>query len=243
MKYATSALLFAFAFSAMSVFADAANTLITFSTPGPDKYADGVTVVDGERYALVWTNGEDFKGFTTEGEAVDPSQKVIYKAPLAKDGRCPLTLFQIDSAKAPVGGVYSVYLLDTRGSAEQIVVTGSALAKTYKGAGGTANIAAAGEVDNTVNEAGEAVALKSTAAGLVDKNGLAAPVITGFKVGDADVTITVSNIFPGFVYEVKGGLDKKSDVKFSVEPDPDKDNTLVFTVGAESAKFFSINAK
>lgn len=243
MKFTTSALLLTFAFSAMNVFADAANTLITFSTPGPDTYADGATVVDGELYALVWTSGEDFKGFTTEGEAVDPAQKVIYKAPLARGGRCPLTLFQIDSAKAPKGGVYSVYLLDTRGSAGKVIVTGSALAKTYKGAGGTANIAAAGEVDNTVNEAGEAVALKSGAAGLVDKNGLAAPVITGFKVGDADVTITVSNIFPGFVYEVKGGLDKKSDVKFSVEPDPDKDNTLVFTVGAESAKFFSINAK
>ena len=240
MKFTTSALLLTFAFSAMNVFADAANTLITFSTPGPDTYADGTPVVDGERYALVWTKGEDFAGFTTEGEAVDPKQKVIYKAPLAKDGRCPLTLFQIDSTKAPNGGVYSVYLLDTRGSKEQVVVTGSALAKTYTAANTTAKITTVSE-DKTIDEEGKKIALKSNAAGLVDKNGLAAPVITGFKVGDADVKITVSNIFPGFAYEVKGGLDKKSDVKSSIEVKDD--NTLEFTVGAESAKFFSINAK
>ena len=241
MKYATSALLFAFAFSAMSVFADAANTLITFSTPGPDKYADGVTVVDGERYALVWTNGEDFKGFTTEGEAVDPSQKVIYKAPLAKDGRCPLTLFQIDSAKAPVGGVYSVYLLDTRGSAEQIVVTGSALAKTYTPSTGMAKMTSVSE-DKTVDATtGEAVALQSGAAGLVDKNGLAAPVITGFKVDGANVKITVSNIFPGFAYEVKGGFDRKTEVASKITAK--ENNTIELTADAKAAEIFSIKAK
>lgn len=241
MKFKTSVLLFACAFSATSVFADAANTLITFSTPGPDTYADGAPVVDGERYALVWTEGEDFAGFTTEGEAVDPKQKVIYKAPLAKDGRCPLTLFQIDSKKAPKGGVYSVYLLDTRGSKEQIVVTGSALAKTYAAANTTAKITTVSDDKTIDKETGNKLALKSNAKGLVDKNGLAAPLITGFKVDGAEVKITVANIFPGFAYEVKGGLDKKSDVKSSIEVKDD--NTLEFTVGAESAKFFSINAK
>ena len=42
MKFTTSALLCAFAFSAMSVFADAANTLITFSTTvTPSAYLSG----------------------------------------------------------------------------------------------------------------------------------------------------------------------------------------------------------
>lgn len=38
-------------------FGDASNLLVTFSTPGPDRYADGSTVRDGERYALVYVRG------------------------------------------------------------------------------------------------------------------------------------------------------------------------------------------
>ena len=30
------------------------DTIIVIETQGPDKYADGTTVLDGERYAIVW---------------------------------------------------------------------------------------------------------------------------------------------------------------------------------------------
>ncbi len=235
MKTPAVALLLAAVLTAPGVFADAANTLITFSTPGVDKYADGATVLDGERYALVWTAGEAFKGFTTAGEAIDPAQRVLYRAPLAKGGRCPLTLFQIDSAKAPQGGAYAVYLLDTRGSAaEQVVVTGSALAKTYATKGGESNTTSVSS-DKTAEGA-----LATSSAGLLD-NGLAAPVIKGFKVGDATVKITVANVFPGLAYEVKGGLDKQGAVASEITAKGD--NTIELTVDKEAAQFFSIKAK
>ena len=219
-------------------FADAANTLITFSTPGPDKYADGATVKDGEIYALVWSQDGNFDGFTTEGAAVDANDQVIFRAPIAKDGKCPLTLFQIDSKVAPQGGQYAVYLLDTR--AGNGIVTGSAVAKTFGGAGGTANIAAA-KTDNTVDADGNAVAIKTGAAGLVDTTGVAAPVIKGIKVEGANVKITVGNILPGLIYEVKGGLKGDADLTGTTAEKVGDD--VEFTVPAAAANFFKIKAK
>ena len=40
---------------AVASFAAVDDTLISFSTPGPDKYADGTDVLAGECYALVWS--------------------------------------------------------------------------------------------------------------------------------------------------------------------------------------------
>ena len=224
---------------ACGAFADAANTLITFSTPGPDKYADGKVVEDGERYALVWTADDQFDGFTTDGQAVNPAEKVIFKAALAKDGKCPLTLFQIDSKVAPQGGNFFVYLLDTRGSKDGTIVTGSAMAKSYAQAGGTANIAAV-KKDATVGADGQSI-VKTTAGAIVDKTGVAAPKITGFKVVDSKVEITVANIFPGLMYEVAGGLDKAKPL--NAEMTAKDDNTIKFKVDKDEAKFFSIKAK
>ena len=48
---------------ALGAFAGVDNVAITFSTPGPDAYRDGRTVLDGECYALVWTpTGASFGG-------------------------------------------------------------------------------------------------------------------------------------------------------------------------------------
>ena len=38
-----------------AVFASMEDKVLHFSTPGPDRYADGTLVVDGECYALVWS--------------------------------------------------------------------------------------------------------------------------------------------------------------------------------------------
>ena len=67
------------------------NLLATFSTQGPDRYADGTVVKDGESYALVWTKaGATFAGITVTGEAAGDQDlnRVLCVAPLAKDGRC-----------------------------------------------------------------------------------------------------------------------------------------------------------
>ena len=93
------------------------NVVISFSSNGPDTYKDGTPVVDGESYALVWTPDDaTFGGIKADGTAVPPS-KVALTAPVAKGGKCPRVMFQIDEdyAKANFpGGSWGVYLLDTR---------------------------------------------------------------------------------------------------------------------------------
>ncbi len=86
---------------------------VTFSTNGPDTYEDGTTVLDGEFYALVWSEGE-FGGFAADGTAVNG--RVLATVPFAKDGRLPFTKYVIPaSEKADFsGGSFSVVLLDTR---------------------------------------------------------------------------------------------------------------------------------
>lgn len=223
---------------AFGAFADAANTLITFSTPGPDTYADGVPAQKGEIYALVWSKDGNFDGFTAKGEAADPNDQVIFKAPLAtggQDSHCGLTLFQIDSKVAPQGGVYAVYLLDTRASTgDNLIVTGAAVAKTYGGANGTANIA-------SVTSDTSASGVTSGSAALAGDVKAIAPVINGIKVEGASVKITVGNIMPGLVYGVKGGLDGKADL--GDLPATPVEGGIEFTVPASAAQFFKVEAK
>ena len=98
-------------------FAGVDNVAILFSSQGPDFYADGEPVRDGEVYALVWTPaGATFGGIDADGKAVPPSV-VALKAPVAKGGRCPDVLYEIDEGDAKAnypGGTWGVCLLDTR---------------------------------------------------------------------------------------------------------------------------------
>ncbi|MGN0847630.1 MAG: hypothetical protein ACI4RA_09635 [Kiritimatiellia bacterium] len=92
------------------------DTLISFSTPGTDTYIDGTPVQDGECYALVWSADGVFEGIRDDGTAVDENDAVVLVAPVAKGGRCPSLVYQVDAAVAAEleGGRYGVYLLDTR---------------------------------------------------------------------------------------------------------------------------------
>ena len=112
-------ILFAMALAAVSVAFGAANDmLVSFSTPGIDRYADGSRVRSGESYALVWTkNGETFGGLSVDCQPVKETDALVMVAPLAKRGRCPVTVVEIDTFDATnkyAGGTFSVYLLDTR---------------------------------------------------------------------------------------------------------------------------------
>ena len=103
--------------AATAAFAGMNNVLVSFSTVGPDCFADGATVLDGECYALVWTpDGYAFEGINADGTAAGDS-KVAIAAPVARNGRCPSVTFQIDEAYRDAnfpGGTWGVYLLDTR---------------------------------------------------------------------------------------------------------------------------------
>ena len=50
----------------LAAFAAANDALIKFSSKGPDKYADGATVLDGEYYALCWS--KDFSQFAINAD-------------------------------------------------------------------------------------------------------------------------------------------------------------------------------
>ena len=79
------------------------NMLATFSTRGPDCYADGTVVKDGECYALVWTHTNAvFQGITVTGEAVGSQEenRVLCIAPLAKDGHCREVVVEVNKVLA-----------------------------------------------------------------------------------------------------------------------------------------------
>ena len=99
------------------VFSDMNDKVLRFSTPGPDRYADGSLVLDGECYALVWSpKGTAFSGFNADGTAVSANDRVVLAAPLAEDGKCRDAIFQVPAAEYAEleGGEWAVCLVDTR---------------------------------------------------------------------------------------------------------------------------------
>lgn len=101
----------------LAVLAATDDYLLTFSTPGPDRYMDGTIVPDGECYALVWSpSGKAFSGFNADGTAASALDRVILAGPLALGGKCRDSIFQVPKAEydALEGGTWSVCLVDTR---------------------------------------------------------------------------------------------------------------------------------
>ena len=225
-------------------FADAANVCITFSTQGPDKYADGTIVKDGEWYALVWLASETTEAtITSDLKTTDSAtSEVMLAAPLAKDEKCPLVMFQIDSAAAKSTGTYKVYMLDTRNAAgTPSASVGGVPAIVQASTATTASAAATGagvSVGTSVTGAeasGEAVATAAAA-------GTEQPKITSFAIANDMAYITVSGLAPSIVYAAQSGaaLDKitVTDVAF----DGTKGEADI-VVPAKDAKFFSVTRK
>ena len=199
-------LMMAVAGLATAGFAGMGDALLSFSTQGPDKYADGTTVLDGERYALVWTaDGAEFGGFKADGTLVSENDRVVILASLAKDGHCPPTLFQVSEATVDAlqGGTYGVYLLDTRVKAADGTTT-LATVQGKKPAVVNAQVAVSDEA--AAGKAGQAqVAVAAAAVGgasvavesIVDK-----PQITGIAVNAATIKVSVAGMMPGVTYKV-----------------------------------------
>lgn len=228
------------------VLADAANVLVSFSTPGPDTYQDGATVIDGERYALVWSADGNFDGIKTDCTPVDPNDLVIYVASLAKGGCCPFTVFQIDSKSpdAKRDGVYGVYLLDTRTADKAAVVaTVNGLPETVVGAKSAQDFTAAAAMasvkekkDAAAKTWGEtAVAVDTTAADFKPAE------ITAIKVNGAKVELTVAGMLPGVRYNVKMGAKPNQLKTYALDvPKTASDNNASFVIDQKDARFFQV---
>ena len=111
------AMLLAITFCLACVYGSMQDKLARFSTLGPDCYADGTIVRDGECYALVWSpTGTTFSGFNADGTPVSSNDRVVLAGALAQGGRCRDAVFQISASEyeALKGGEWAVCLVDTR---------------------------------------------------------------------------------------------------------------------------------
>ena len=235
---------------AVASFAAVNDTLISFSTPGPDKYADGTDVLPGECYALVWSADGQFDGIKADGTTVDPADKVVLVAPVAKQGAagtyCPPLLYQVDAAvaEALAGGTYAVYLLDTRvTTADGKVAVGGV---DEKGALKAVNSYGSVSGDTEAAAGTTAVATaKTTAVGgasiatLVE---IETPVITAIKPNGTKITISTAGLSPVVDYKVVTGA-KPGEISTELDAKADANGDFTFEQPANGAFFKVIGVR
>ena len=209
-------------------FADAANVRYVFSTVGPDKYADGTTVLDGERYALVAVpKGQEFGGFNADCTAAREGDKVLTLAPFAEGGRLTPTLFQADEVDAE-GKDLKVFLLDTRTSVTTVPGRDTPVSKLV--------------LNGAVEITDASVAASTGTAAITGDSSLINPTIEDFEIEGDKAKITVGNVRPGLTYKVQSGLDR-SGLIGNPEISSNADGTITLTVDKDEAAFFSVTAQ
>ena len=210
------------------------DALVSFHTVGPDCYADGTVVQDGECYALVWSRDGVFEGLTASGAPIDPADRVVLVAPMAKNGRCRDVIFQVPAELVDelAGGVYDVLLLDTRVNKDGEVVPQGTVAGNLALVNGYGTVADAvtvtkgasgqpGETDGAVTDGGRAVASASPAPA-----NLPQPRIKHIRIEGDNVFLTVENL-PGFMRVQGGATVSASDSVGAATPTDGGDSDVV----------------
>ena len=227
------------------------DTLLMFSTKGPDKYKNGDDVLAGECYALCYVTDPGAFAIRSDGTAVAGGE-VLVTAPAATamaDGsgmHCPNLFYTIAAAKAATleGGTYAVYLLDTR-------VPDATAPTGYKVAGVAGGKAA---VVNGVGAVATGGTIASGFAGVASYNGTVVvggqvtvesnvdmPDILTINVADTEVVLEVSGLSPAVGYKVLTGMEPSS-VMTEVEGATRSGDT--FTVSKDKAGcFFKIKGE
>jgi len=242
---------------ACAFFAQAAeDTLLAFSTKGPDRYADGTPVLEGEVYAVVWTKaGSEFAGFDLNGQAVDTNNNAVVVALprgmySARCGgvRCPKTLFQIAAKVAAryTGGTYALALLDTRVSDGKGGLVPSGRLDQVKGWGLVANSRVKAVSEGCARATGLAGAVTMHASAVPAGETVPQPRITGISVKDGYVTLTVKGTSDRLLYNVAAGdrpgrhrTRHAAPVAAQGHARADREITLVLPV-AEGQNFFQV---
>ena len=245
-------------------FAGMEDKVLRFSTPGPDRYADGSIVRDGECYALVWSPaGQAFSGFNADGTPVSSSDRVVLAGALAEGGKCRDVLFQIPAAEyaALEGGDWAVCLVDTRNLAGTPTGTqnGKPLRVNRWGiiSGGVEITSAASARPRLLTSGGQASsanddmvgtaprAVRSARANILSAvpPNLAPPRITDIAVGDGEVSLAVEGTAPYLSYTIISG-EKPDDLKtdyFAETVDGDANSEIVIgTPESPKRRFFKI---
>ena len=245
--------LFAAAMLCGAAFAAANDALITFSTKGPDKYADGTTVLDGECYALVWTPAGS-AGAVVAANGTVQGGEIVLTAPVAKNGRCPKVVFEVDAglvASRYKDGTWSVYLLDTRryGAGGTVSLAGlSGGRATVINASGLVSGSTVRFSDSEGQMAGIAgLAGASAASETAVPEDTPQPEIVGIRIEGANVFVTVKGTVPYLQYDLATGgapadVSEKANVPRGGAESVDEEVTFVTPV-KPGAKFFKVGRK
>ena len=231
-----------------AAFAGADDALVAFSSSGPDKYADGTVVKDGENYALVWVKaGAAFGGFTSEGALVNAADNLLLGVfPSAKNGRCAETYVQIDRAFADAyaaAGAFKIYVLDTRSADKSSVAKGAE--DLEKGVQSYGEVATMEVASGTIKVTSAAAAGEAAVASAIP-SGVLPPVIKGAEVRDGAFVVTVEQTTPSLRYNLAVGDTPAADGKTAVAEAPkagDVKQTIELKYpikDGEGAKFFKV---
>lgn len=227
--------------------AAANDTLITFSTKGPDKYADNSEVLPGECYALVWDKAGE--SFVVAADGTTSGGDIVLVAPVARKGHCPKVLFEVDAAlvstKYSEGGEWRVYLLDTR----RYGATGKTLAPLKDGrptlvnaagvVGDAAITLSSGAPNSVAVNASTTTATASELPAGFDKQ----PKIAGIDFVGDKVLVTVENTVPYLAYDLTEGGSPDDVSKKVNDPRTGGDDGTVVLVAPkkEGGAFFRVN--
>lgn len=240
--------------ASVSTFAAVNDLVLTFSSVGPDTYADGTTVLDGERYALVWLpDGSTGFALAADGTVADPSQgEVILTVPAAKGGKCPTVVFELDAALAAThtDGTWGLYLLDTRtSSADGSVALADAADGRVRAVNAVGSVAGASvKVADAAHAPATAVASAAASAATASAlpKDVPQPKIKGIRVEGGFVYVTVENTVPYLRYNLAAGtdpanLDEAKAAKNPVSGSKAGDDIILVTPAKAGGAFFRVN--
>ena len=221
------------------------NILATFSTKGPDRYADGTVVKDGESYALVWTKaGAAFAGITVDGKAVGDQDlnRVLCIAPLAEDGHCREVVVEVNKLVAVQwanGGTFSLHLLDTR----KADGTPGGVATGVNGYGAAQEFSLAAKSAAEGVQAGVATNAALAATATVLPANIPQPKIKSIEVKDGIVRLTVERTSRLMRYGVSSGATPTglaADSDFAPKDGDDLGDIVIEAPAKGSSGFFSV---
>lgn len=238
--------------AAFGVFAvEGPSPWVCFSSVGPDCYADGTTVQDGEIYALVWSKvGEDGNpvsefAVTADGSVTDPANhKIVSRAPVATAGRCPPIAYVLRAEENYEGGVFGVYLFDTRttdASGNVAVAQRNADGKTLACCNGYTPVEITVTAGGNCEVVKQATALSKTAAvATALPENVPTPTLTIKSVGNRFI-VKADGLVPYVKYTVYNKATLTDTSKTLVEGVSGDTNGMTFDVGKEgNGAFFQV---
>ncbi len=191
--------------TASVLMADLSDLTLSFSTSGPDSYADGSPVAVGETYLLVYVseNSSGFAGIQMDGSLVDPvNNRVATTSTAIRGAKCGFKAIQYPASLFPAGGSWVIVLLDTRDASG---APGGLVA-----AHGTVNVGTSVSAGSTSLASGSTSVGVNAAARAAIPAGTPAPAIADLAVSAGKASIQIANFANGALYEVQTSTDLAS---------------------------------